>query len=55
MGLSLEQKQAMVSEVAAKHAGLIPVGGAPEAHSPQVAAEQQMWSQAPAAIGYRPE
>lgn len=36
-------------------AGVIPVGGAPEAHSAQVAAEQQMWAQAASAIGYKPE
>jgi tripartite-type tricarboxylate transporter receptor subunit TctC len=36
-------------------AGVIPVGGAPEVHSRQVAAEQQMWAQAAAAIGYKPE
>lgn len=36
-------------------AGVIPVGGAPEVHSAQVAAEQRMWAQAAAAIGYKPE
>ncbi len=36
-------------------AGVIPVGGAPQAHSAQVTAEQQMWAQAAAAIGYKPE
>lgn len=36
-------------------AGVIPVGGAPEVHSAQVAAEQQMWAQAAAVIGYKPE
>lgn len=36
-------------------AGVVPVGGAPEVHSKQVAAEQQMWAQAAARIGYKPE
>ncbi len=36
-------------------AGVIPVGGPPEVHSSQVTAEQQMWAQAAAAIGYKPE
>lgn len=36
-------------------AGVVPVGGAPEEHSRQVSAEQQMWAQAAAKIGYKPE
>lgn len=36
-------------------AGVVPVGGAPEVHSQQVQAEQQMWAQAAAKIGYKPE
>ena len=36
-------------------AGVVPVGGAPEVHSRQVKAEQDMWAQAAAKIGYRPE
>jgi tripartite-type tricarboxylate transporter receptor subunit TctC len=36
-------------------AGVVPVGGAPEVHSRQVAAEQNMWAQAAAKIGYKPE
>lgn len=36
-------------------AGVVPVGGAPEAHARQVAAEQQMWAQAASKIGYKPE
>lgn len=36
-------------------AGVVPVGGAPEVHSRQVQAEQQMWAQAAANIGYKPE
>jgi tripartite-type tricarboxylate transporter receptor subunit TctC len=36
-------------------AGVVPVGGAPEVHSRQVAAEQQMWAQAATKIGYKPE
>ncbi len=36
-------------------AGVVPVGGAPEVHSRQVAAEQQMWAQAAIKIGYKPE
>ncbi len=36
-------------------AGVVPVGGAPEVHSRQVAAEQQMWAQAAAKINYKPE
>lgn len=36
-------------------AGVVPVGGAPEVHSRQVKAEQDMWAQAAAKIGYKPE
>jgi tripartite-type tricarboxylate transporter receptor subunit TctC len=36
-------------------AGVVPVGGAPEVHARQVAAEQQMWAQAASQIGYKPE
>ncbi len=36
-------------------AGVVPVGGAPEVHSRQVQDEQQMWAQAAAKIGYKPE
>ncbi len=36
-------------------AGVVPVGGAPEVHSRQVAGEQQMWAQAARQIGYKPE
>jgi len=36
-------------------AGVVPVGGAPEVHSRQVAGEQQMWAQAAKQIGYKPE
>ncbi|WP_048440254.1 tripartite tricarboxylate transporter substrate binding protein [Caenimonas sp. SL110] len=36
-------------------AGVVPVGGAPEVHSRQVSAEQQMWAQAASKIGYKPE
>lgn len=38
-----------------KLAGVVPVGGAPEVHSRQVKAEQDMWAQAAAQIGYKPE
>lgn len=36
-------------------AGVVPVGGAPEVHSRQVSDEQNMWAQAAARIGYKPE
>ncbi len=36
-------------------AGVVPVGGAPEVHSRQVSDEQNMWAQAAAKIGYKPE
>ena len=36
-------------------AGVVPVGGAPEVHSRQVTDEQNMWAQAAAKIGYKPE
>lgn len=36
-------------------AGVVPVGGAPEVHSRQVQAEQDMWAQAATMIGYKPE
>jgi tripartite-type tricarboxylate transporter receptor subunit TctC len=36
-------------------AGVVPVGGAPEVHSRQVAAEQQMWAQAAKQVGFKPE
>lgn len=36
-------------------AGVVPVGGAPEVHSRQVQAEQDMWAQAAAKINYKPE
>lgn len=36
-------------------AGVVPVGGAPEVHSRQVQAEQDMWAKAAAQIGYKPE
>lgn len=36
-------------------AGVVPVGGAPEVHSRQVAGEQQMWAQAAKQMGYKPE
>lgn len=36
-------------------AGVVPVGGAPEVHSRQVLAEQQMWAQAARQVGFKPE
>jgi len=36
-------------------AGVVPVGGAPEVHSQQVAGEQQMWAQAAKQMGFKPE
>jgi tripartite-type tricarboxylate transporter receptor subunit TctC len=36
-------------------AGVVPVGGAPEMHSKQVAGEQQMWQQVASQIGFKPE
>jgi tripartite-type tricarboxylate transporter receptor subunit TctC len=36
-------------------AGVVPVGGPPEVHSKQVKAEQDMWANAAAKIGYKPE
>jgi tripartite-type tricarboxylate transporter receptor subunit TctC len=36
-------------------AGVVPVGGAPDVHSRQVAGEQQMWAQAAKQLNYRPE
>ena len=36
-------------------AGVVPVGGPPEAHSQQVASEQEMWVQVARQIGFKPE
>lgn len=37
------------------HASVIPVGGAPEVHSQQIQAEQEMWAKSAKQIGYQPQ